>query len=113
MSTSRRGVITPRTGRSPSRMTPEIIARSPGSITPRLLRFGDQDLDLLVGDVLFVLRVLAQQPQQARPRHRAATPAASETRASIVIAGATCTATRSGLRSAICFGTSSPTISEK
>ena len=34
MSTSRRGVITARTRRSPSRITPAIMERSPGSITP-------------------------------------------------------------------------------
>ena len=35
-STSVRGVMMPRTGRSPRRMTPEIMSRSSGSITPAL-----------------------------------------------------------------------------
>ena len=41
-STSVRGVISPRTGRSPSRSTPEMSWRSPDSSTPGTLGLGDE-----------------------------------------------------------------------
>ena len=67
MSTSRRGVITARTGRSPNRITPAIIARSLGSITPAVSASAIRSLDFIVCDLVLGLPAVAEHAQHRAP----------------------------------------------
>ena len=68
MSTSRRGVMTARTGRSPSRMTPAIIFRSADSMTPADFRLRHQRADFLVADARLRLLLVTERPQHHSAR---------------------------------------------
>ena len=113
VSTSRRGVIRPRA---------DAIGEAHDAGDHRLLfglehalalGLGDDGLDLFVGHPLVARAASGRAGAAAAgPRHRARTPAARRRSASTFIAGATRAAMPSASRSAICLGTSSPTISE-
>ena len=113
MSTSRRGVMTARTGRSPSRITPAIMVALARFEDAGGFRLGHQGADFLVGDARpWGSASMAEQTQQRAAGDIEEPDQRRSDFAIQVIAGATRTAICSGLRSAICFGTSSPTISE-
>ncbi len=112
-STSGRGVITPRTERSPSRITRAIIRRSCGSTTPAVSASA-----IMARISSSVTTCPASLPRPRSRSTRVEETSSSHTagaaiRATVVIGPATSEATRSGLASAICFGTSSPTISDR
>ena len=112
MLTSCRGVITAPTGRSPSRITPAIISFSPGSSTPA---FSASTTSVRISSSLTLSSASPRWPSShssTLPERSSSHTSGSEIFASSTIAGATFTATASGSRSAICLGTSSPTISE-
>ena len=78
-----------------------------------ILGFHDQRADFVLADLAPRLRRDGRAATAAPlPERSSSHTSGSEIFASSVIAGATLTATASGSRSAICFGTSSPTISE-
>jgi hypothetical protein len=112
-STSVRGVMIPRTARSPSRSTPEIILRSSVSIAP--------EVSASATKVLISSSVMAFSGEVCTPRRRKIAlvdASRSQTtgppmRDTTVIRGATAQAIASGLRRARCFGTSSPMITER
>ena len=62
------GSSTSRTGRSASRTIPEMIARSIFLENPRGLRFGDDQMKLFRGHVIFRFPVEAEQPGRSRSR---------------------------------------------
>ncbi len=107
-STSVRGVITSRTGRSASRTTPEMIERSCSSITPdRLASATSRCSSSAVtrfSDSRFILSSLKISPDVVSSSHTNG----AVIRDSHSIGTATSTAIGSGLRSANCLGTSSP-----
>ena len=78
-----------------------------------MLGLGDQHLDLLVGDLLLGFALLAEQPEDGAAGNVEQEDQRRGDFGQQVIAGATRAAMPSGLRSAICLGTSSPTISEQ
>ena len=112
-STSVRGVIRPRTGRSPSRSTPEISWRSPASSTPAP---SASAISVLISSSVTVLlggwRCRSSQ-NTALVETSSSHTAGAAMRDSVVISGAIRQAMVSALRSARFFGTSSPTISER
>ncbi len=102
-----------RAGRSPSRMTALIMPRSRGSMTPE---DSPSAISALISSAVTADSPLCRPPNSRRialPETSSSQTRGAEMRASIAMPGATVAATASALRSAICFGTSSPTMSDR
>lgn len=110
---SRRGVMIARMDRSPKRMTPAISSFSSGSRMPVLVP--SAMIARISSSVTDWSRSFFSRSTVRRSRlERSSTKTTgAATLATSVMAGATRAATASGLPRAICFGTSSPTISDR
>ena len=108
-----RGVITPRTGRSARRMMPEIICRSLSSITPAVSASATTERNSSSVTTWLASRSCPSRRKTSLLVVSSAHANGDASRVNHSIAGATAHAIGSGERSANCFGTSSPTISER
>ena len=112
-STSVRGVMTPRTARSPRRMTPAIILRSSVSITPAV---SASAMMVLISSSVTVLSDAVLWPK--RRKISLVEASSSQTTGAPIreisaMSGATVQAIPSAFFSARCLGTSSPTTTER